>query len=652
MTEHPLARPMTRLVNILRRSPSPDWEALKPALLEAAAYTRTLQARTRNGLPLLAAARGFEDLCTRAETALSEQAGILTGLAEAVQSQDPETLGALVEPLERVAGRVSQTLEGLRETARRMPHFSDVPILDEMITLALNQLKMEKDFSEDLRARLPALRGFLQYLRQVAGRFRDRHPERADLAEGLEEVTGSLEQAAGGVFLYLQEGRDPVDLSQALSLMDRGLLALGRIFQGMREVQHSGLVFSENPVLDRLARSIQALQAGEPGLARMEEDLGELTRFHQGLAREAAILESATFMPLSLRDEFLPGIFELLARMDAELDLLHRRPADPGDLAEAINRYQFLASDLDRIQAGLEERLARLPSLSGAGHFEELAALLHGVYTGSVPDCRLEGKIQALRALQEQFQSQLLQTGARSAEEAEHARQVLAALADQRQALDLAEEYLGSGHRDLLLGSFEALLSPTRALIELKNRPEARSAASSQVSTCPECAGHNPPESSRCGHCARPLPFSSASGSSASLDLFDSGARTIPAGDPSSLSGNFRRLVEILEDAGNGRLPAPQAREQIAGFLQTLERAENQMREQVAPLVRNVEDQTLSSYQEELETLVAYLREIVEAVLEALDFENPTVLPEMQARLQEVGEALARFHEEVTRAGT
>ncbi len=646
MTEHPLARPMTRLVNLLQRSASPDWQALQAALLEAAAYTRTLQARTGTGLPLLAAAPGFDDMRTRCETALSEQGGVLAGLAEAVQNRDPELLDALVDPLVRVAARLSENLERLREMARRMPHFSDLPILDEMMTLALNQLKAKGDFSADLRDRLPALRGFLHYLHQVGARFRNRHPQRADLADGLDEVVGTLEQAAGGVFLYLTEGRDPVDLSQALTLMDRGLVGLGRLFQEMREVEHALLVFSENPALDRMARSIQALQAGEQALARLEDDLRHLTGFHQSLAREAAILESATFMPLSLRDQTLPRLFELLGQMDLELDLLHQRPADPLALAEALNRYQALASALDQTQANLEERLASLPRLSEAGHFEEFSALLHGVYTGSVPDQRLEEKVRTLQGLQQQFRSQL------ATSEVPDAQHALGALDEQARALDLAEEYLHTGSRDCLLGSFEALLSPTRRLIEIKSRSEAEEASPRAGVACPECGGLNPPEASRCGTCSRPLPVLNPPEVVANLDLYDSGARTVGVDDPSGLSKNFRKLIEILQDVMSGRLSALQARDQVAGFLQTIDRAEGQIRDQVAPLVLSADDETLSSYQEELDALVAYLREIVENILEALDRENLVVLPELEARTREVGEALARYHEEVTRAAT
>jgi len=630
MTDHPLARPMTRLINLLQRSPSPDWQALQPALLEAAAYTRTLQARTRIDLPLLAAVPGFEDMRTRCETALSEQGGVLAGLAEAVQNRDPELLDALIDPVVRVAARLSENLERLRQMARRMPHFSDLPILDEMMTLALNQLKAQGDFSADLRERLPALRGFLQYLHQVAGRFRNRHPQRTDLADGLEEVVGSLEQAAGGVFLYLSDSRDLVDLSLALTLMDRGLIRLGRLFQEMREVEHASLVFSENPALDRLARSVQALQAGEPGLAQMEEDLRDLTRFHQSLAREAAILESATFMPLSLRDQTLPPIFELLGQMDIELNLLHQRPADPQAMAEALNRYQALASALDQTQAGLEEHLASLPRLSEAGHFEEFSALLHGVYTGSVPDARLEEKVRTLQGLQQQFRSQLATS---KFPDSQHA---LEALDEQARALELAEEYLRTGRRDCLLGSFEALLSPTRRLIELKNQSEALSQEPGHRDgiASHDRGGLNPPEFA--GH----------------LDLYDSGAQAFQDERPSGLSKNFQHLVEILQDVTAGRLSSLQAREQVAEFLQTIDRAEGQMRNQVAPLVLGAADETLSSYQEELEALVAYLREIVESILEALEHENLAVLPEMEARAREIGEALARYHEEVTRAAS
>lgn len=635
---------MTRLLNLLARLPQVDWEALRQALPDALGWSEALRLRTAAGFPLLAAVEGSEDLKVQCESVLASQDAVLRQVAQAAEREDLPLLESSVEPMQHVAIRAAEVLGRLRDLADRMPRFSDLPLLNDLVTLALNQVKGKGDFSEDLLRRMPPLREFLRYLRGVGEGFGSRHPERADLADEVLRAVQALEHAAGGLFVYLQETRDPVDLSQALSLLDRGILSLGPTFQAMREVEYASLVFSENPLLDRLARSIQSLQSGEDALEEVERHLAEVVRFHRTQAGDVAFLATQAFMPLSLRDACVPRMVALVERMDAELGILHSRPPDPLAMAEAVNRFQALGTELDSVQEELEKGLAAWPKVAGAGHWEGLAAVLYGVYAGSVTDARLQAQVQMLLDLQGAYRRRLFLEMRRDPEEAERMQRVVQSLDEQQSALALALEYLESGDRDLLLKAYEALGPPTLRLLELKREAEAGEMA---AAICPGCHRPNPPGSLSCASCSRPLDVRRRDASQDAVELFE-------ADEPGSaaLAENFRFLVEVLEDASAGVLAPQEARELLAPLWDTVVAAERQAHGPVRGIVAGAGDPDLASYQEELTALVAYLKETLSGVFSALEHHRPDLLPHLADQAVEVGEALARFNEEVGRAAT
>ncbi len=643
---------MVRVLNEGRRVPLVDWQALRSAVEEALAYSEVLRGRMQAGYPLLAVHEGVADLQIQAEAALTGQQAALSQLAEAVSRQDSSAVAALLPSVEAAAGSLAEVVTRLRRLEQDLPHFSDVPLVNEILTLALNQLQGKADTCQELMNRLPGLRDFIAWLAQVHSGFVARHPQEPELAGSLAQATDSLRHAAGGLFLYLQEGRDPVDLSNALSLLDRAMNSLGACFLAMREVEYEILEFSENPHLDRLAKAIQALQEGCGTREALAGPLSRLVDFHANLAADLTVLEDRAFMSAALRQDYLPRMAELLHQMEAELALLHEPDREPRILDEAVQHFRELGERYDRLQADLEDQLGRRPDLSESSHYDELVALMQGTYEQSVPDAQLESKVVFLLGLQEALRRRLALEVHRQPEEGQRIQALLEALDAQHAGLETLLTYLARGQRELLLVAYDQLVPATLRLVQIKKESVSQEAeASSPPILCPFCGASNQPGSTRCCQCARALPALAmgAQHPAEVLDLYDS--RTPGQQAPQGLSENFQFVLEVLDGAAAGVLPPEKARELLLPFWETVLAAEVRARDEVRPAVASAGDPLMASFQEELNALVSFLKETTTNLLQALEDGNIGGLSGLRVEVLEAAEGLQRYHAEVQEAG-
>lgn len=341
---------------------------------------------------------------------------------------------------------------------------------------------------------------------------------------------------------------------------------------------------SEQPALDAwLAGDASARDGVRAGL--------------RGLAADVVLLEQGAFLPLSMRRQYLPRLVALLDRMDAAL------------AADDPRGFQALAVEFDAVQSDVEDLLAGRPSLGP--RFDALVALMEGAWSGSVTDAALEEALLELVEAQEGFRRALARRGE---------RERLDLLEEQGQALRSAFRYLETGESDLLLQAYEDLIVPTLRLAALEE-------AEALPVTCVFCGATALRGSTRCGRCGRPLP----------------GA--LPAVDesPRASSENFQRLAELLDDAAAGTVTPAEAQDRLLPLWDAVLQVEARAADPVLASDR-VRDPALAERQEELQELVAALRDVLAEIFEALDAGALEHLPELRSRALAVGEGLAQFH--------
>ncbi len=652
MSEHSLARPLVRVLNEGRRVPLVDWEALQGAVQEALAYCEVLQGRMRVGFPLLAACPDVGDQQLRAEAALAGQRAALSRVEAAVSRRDPAAVATLLPSLEAAAGSLAEVVGQLRRLEKDLPRFTDVPLFNEILTLALHQMQDKADTCQELLDRLPGLRSFIARLSGVHAGFVSRHPEEVELAEALGAATDQLRHAAGGFFVYLQEGRDPEDLSNALTLLDRALNSLGACFQAMRQVEFDGLEYSENPHLDRLSKAIQALREGQATRAALVEPLARLEAFHGNLTADLAVLGDRLLMSASLRDEYLPRMGELLQRMAEDLTCLGDPRCSPELLEQSARHLRELGEEYDGLQGTLEEHLSQRPDLSEASHYEELLALMQGAYDQSLPDSRLDAKVVFLFGLQEALCRRLTLEAHRQPEEFQSIQEIMEALDSQRAGLETVQAYLASGQRELLLVAYDQLVPATLRLVQIKKQSASQELQEPETLVlCPFCSASNQPGTARCRQCARALPVLALGSERPAevLDLYDS--RTPGSRPAEGISENFQFVLEVIDDAVAGVLPLEKGRDLLLPFWDTILAAEVRARDEVRTAVVASQDPLMASFHDELNALIAYVKETTGNVLQAMEAGDTGGLVGLRLEVQEAAASLQRYHAEVQEAG-
>jgi len=651
LSEHSLARPLVRVLNEGRRVPLVDWEALQGAVQDALAYCEVLGSRMQGGYPLLAAHPDVGDLQLRAEAALVGQRAALSRLGVAASGKDPASVAAVLPSVEAAAGSLAEVVWQLRRIQQDLPRFSDVPRLDEILTLALHQMHGKADTCQELLGRLPDLRAFIAWLADVQAGFVLRHPEETELATALADATDSLRHAAGGLFVYLQEGRDPADLSNALTLLDRALNTLGACFEAMREVEFDSLEFSENPHLDRLYQAILALQAGRVTREALARPLAHLEAFHANLTADLAVLEDRLLLSASLREGYLPRMADLLSQMQDSLAALHDSASEPAVLEEAARRLQELGEQYDDLQGALEEHAGRRPDLSEASHYEELLALMQGVYDQSLPDARLDSKVAFLLGLQDALRRRLVLEAHRQPEESQAIQAIMEALDSQHIGLETLQAYLANGQRELLPVAYDHLVPATLRLVQIKK--ESASMEDQEPAPqilCPFCSTGNPTGTVRCRQCARALPPMAlgAERPAEILDLYDS--RTPGRRATEGFSENFQFILEVIDDVVAGVLPLEKGRDLLLPFWETILAVEIRARDEVRSVVVASQDPMVASFHDELNALVAYVKETTANVLQALEVGDTGGLIGLRLEVQEAAESLQRYYADIQEA--
>ena len=82
--------------------------------------------------------------------------------------------------------------------------------------------------------------------------FGERLPQETEILEAFDRALEDLRQAAGGLYVFAEEGGDAADLSNALTLLDRAMGPLGACLKAIQGIEYDLLDYSEDPALDRL----------------------------------------------------------------------------------------------------------------------------------------------------------------------------------------------------------------------------------------------------------------------------------------------------------------------------------------------------------------------------------------------------------------
>lgn len=349
-------------------------------------------------------------------------------------------------------------------------------------------------------------------------------------------------------------------------------------------------------LLERLSVEVPVgSESEQPALnAWLAGDSSALVRVQQwlrGLAADVVLLEQGAFLPLSMRRQYLPQLVSLLDRMDSAL------------AANDAAGFHALAVEFDAVQADVEDLLAGRPSLGP--RFDALVALMEGAWSGSATDAALEEALLEVVEAQEGFRR--APAGFRELLEA------------QRDALRYAFRYLETGEPGLLLQAYEDLVVPTLRMAALEE-------AETLPVTCVFCGGVALRGATRCGRCGRPLPVA---------PVEDEPAR--------ASSENFQRLAELLDDAAAGTVTPAEAQDRLLPLWDAVLQVEARAADPVLAADR-VRDPALAARQEELQELVASLRDVLAEIFEALDAGALEALGGLRARALAVGEALAQFH--------
>lgn len=541
MTEFLYPPTITRLLNLEQR----PVDAEEVGLLVDQALFDLHQNRQRLAYqgPLLDCSEEGRWLKEQSQAALESTELALRRLTQRSDASCIRELGKQAENLVALCRELQTLEEGL-------PGFCEIVLLNEIFWLGQGLLRGGGDsLREGLAFRLQPLWEYLSYLDRAQASFSSRHSQETELVEWLGSARQELQQAAGGLVVFLEEGQRE-DLSNALTLLARAGRALTAALSAMERVESEAARFSQHPLLERLYRE---LESG----SLQEHTLQDWDRYLNQLESQTRTLVERGFVPLSnweqegqaLLDQ-LEGLLELAAGIRAA-----------SDLKSFLMAYQREAEILDGLQMAYLEHAGACEEMPEMGNFSILFRLMKEVFQERVPDAPLAELVQQLLAGQREFSAELEREARRHPQLGESIQAMQILLEEQVAGFEELLGYFRSGDRRQLLLAYEYLREPTLELWQshqewkdLTSRPQP-----SEI-RCPICSQLCQDEG-RCSHCGHRL-----AGVAAEASVLDLGEQR-----------GLGRIVSLLQDYQEGLLDGRQTLSELQPFLVSLQQSYSQL---------------------------------------------------------------------------
>lgn len=650
---------VTRVLNTARYicAGSSDWKSLS-AYLEAALddLGRIKEVFETVIFPPLVKIEDSQKIKDEFDETVKEQDKILKDFLLTSSRREAGRLPELSEKLDNNSIRLLEIISDLKQKDSESFKASPVRLLSDLILNGI-EISRKKASPDLLRKKLPDLYNYIKYVESTIEELKSRFPDEEVLTGFFERQLERLKQAAGGIYIFLEEGGAVSDLVIAVSLLDRAGMDLWAAYSALNQLYFSSCKYSVHPVVEDAFRALEKYKNKEIEAEEMEKYLRNLKILRQMEASEAVFLEEHAFLKPAVKEEFLPQMIDTLNKMELTLAFMKDNLKSPAELEDAVKEYHTLLLKQLNLREKLAEKIHTKQVLEDSANFTELLDLIMGAFYETVPDARLEKKVIFLASLQEDFRRRLIFEEKRLPESYDSIHRTIELLDKQLAAFQIIMQYLMQGDKSLLPSAYAEIEETAVELIKLHNTfaelAEKEESLKNTI-TCPFCSKPSPVGSRQCSACGKPFPVTEVQERSAGsvfnlaeeigdFDGFTSTGVQIPE--------KYIFLKQIIEETISGLLTYDEAKEMLQPFIEQLNAIKKQLSESADNYIETINDAGLKENYLYLKEALNYYHDSLQEIFRGIEGKNPEILKNALASVEEAIIEIQRLHNTFTELG-
>ncbi len=579
--------------------------------------------------------------------AMEEMEEILLKLLEVAGNRDTSSLEPLIMKLEANAERTGGIITALKKAKEETLKVSSIKLLHEIILVGLEVMRNNVEPAM-LALRIQPLLGYIRYVETTLDQLTQRYPDEKELIDFFQQQIKRMQQAAGGLYLYLEGGEEgkgsKTDLSNALTLLDQAGLGLWAAFSALNQIFVASQEYSGDPLVEDFYLALKRYARGEIDAKGMKDALKVLAQHQQTAALDVVTLERFTFLKPSEREQYIPVLIDILDRRDLLLAYMKDNLENPQLIQEALDKYRDLSGKFSNNLGDLEGTIRTRPDFREASHFHELLSLIRLAYEEKISDFALEKKALFLDEYGKDLKRQLILQERHHPETMVDSISLRGVVERHGKGLEKIFHYLASGNRQLLPEAYEIIEEATQDLLGIQkeiNRKAKEMEQTGDVTLCPSCGHSNPVTEVNCSNCSVPLFGASGGGV---LDVTESNGAAVVAGSgTASLSENFKFIKTVLEDVCAGIISWQEAEEMLLPGWDRFQDVQLQLGTNVLPVVEETNDPELNQAYDQFCEVLDYFGQVMQEVFSAIARQNAEGVESNIPGVVEAGLEIARL---------
>ncbi|MHB2015751.1 MAG: hypothetical protein ACYCW6_02275 [Candidatus Xenobia bacterium] len=385
MAEAALNRALARVVDAAhaliaaltgKGRPEERLEQLRSACREGAEFLVRTHSLMESLSPRVLRDEARERLLAEVERAFGETGRGISAILHSGEASNLPVLQGAVKAFEEGLSHIYNCLQTLQELERKDPGLCPLPLLDDLLRVAMNVWEGKATPS----ALETWFRPAADMLRRLSGQcklFACAHPEEESLARDALELTQTLGDGVGALVLFSQSG-DRAALADGMSLLAQNSMPLNAAVIRMDAVARQASDFSSLPALQEAWLAVAQKGVADPAVAQAILDgLESLQRFLNDEVRALHALPLAWTIPeplqvaqMAVERVDLTGVRETMAS-----------PALAVALCQVRDQVHLTRAAIQQVHDALQQELRKTEGFPNLEHLKELMGRLQ---TGTV----------------------------------------------------------------------------------------------------------------------------------------------------------------------------------------------------------------------------------------------------------------------------
>ncbi|MHC9542679.1 MAG: hypothetical protein AB9903_24480 [Vulcanimicrobiota bacterium] len=555
------------------------------------------------------------------ESTLNELEGVLQSLERDDGIEDRECVSSMLSVFEEKAVTLISLQHALEREVNEIPRQPPVPTTSDAIFALTALLRCEVNH-DTVSYWLSGLGELKKHLVMDLAAIRVTSEARGRLCEELAEVIALLGESEDIFFRYERE-KTLTEIEQLIAVLGKAGERLSSILHEMEDSLSFSSTDLKGKYTDTLSFLITRYREGSDVTNDIRVYAAYLKECDEKRMDALEKEKNHWYLLSSRQEEFFSDLAQCCRSRILLLEAMPLHLHDPLELSNLFTQYSTLsAAERDRL-GELRGELEEESSMENAPYFRNLSNVMKGVFQCRLPLHHLATHLLHALKMQEDLKTTLTDYRSLQNESSDEMDELLQALRFQEEGAGKIKEFLQRREKNLLIEGKNLMIQGIKMITLIKSHDNVRDSAITPIN-------------------ARLIKFSVISDNPRSLINIkeDQDHSRMSSTETEAVRENIQKLKQALTMGECNEISGEDEKKVFVEFLLNLTSLQNQLDNQVEPLVKSVTDTELEKTGTVLKIVIAEFKRITEEIVRLIEEGTAPPARHYCERIEEIAKPL------------